>query len=73
MNVMMADKLTPIGLPIIRGINKKNHRITITNGMERMVLTYIVAGITSHGLPDKRISANTVPTIIPPTVAITVS
>ena len=28
-----------IGRPIISGISRKNHRITITSGIERMVLT----------------------------------
>ncbi len=35
----MADSSAPIGRPIISGINKKNHKITITKGMERSVLT----------------------------------
>ncbi|MNV89332.1 hypothetical protein D3C71_1836160 [compost metagenome] len=37
--VMMADISAPMGLPINRGTSRKNHRITITRGMERMPLT----------------------------------
>jgi hypothetical protein len=69
----MADKLTPIGLPMIKGINKKNQRMTMTKGMERIVLTYAVAGNASQVFPERRIKANTVPNTIPPIVAMMVN
>ena len=55
------------------GISRKNHRITITSGIERSVLTYAAAGITSHFLPDSRISASSVPIAMPPSIAMSVS
>jgi hypothetical protein len=36
---MMAEVSAPMGLPMSMGISRKNHRITITSGMERMPLT----------------------------------
>ena len=73
MKVMTADHSAPKDLPIKNGISKKNHRMTITKGTERMPLTYAVAGNDSSFRPDKRISANTVPKAMPPSVATTVS
>jgi hypothetical protein len=35
----MAENSEPSDLPTSSGISKKNHRITITSGMLRMVLT----------------------------------
>ena len=39
MKVMMAEYSAPTGRPMINGTSRKNHRITITSGMERMPLT----------------------------------
>ena len=35
----MAEYSAPIERPMIIGTSRKNHRITITSGMERMPLT----------------------------------
>ena len=37
--VMMAEISAPIGRPMSMGTSRKNHKITITSGMERMPLT----------------------------------
>src|SRR3954468_10754724 len=47
--------------------------MTITSGMERMPFTYAVAGIASGALPDRRISASSVPKRMPPSVEMAVS
>ena len=35
----MAESSAPMERPIRNGISRKNHRITITSGIERMVFT----------------------------------
>jgi hypothetical protein len=39
MKVMMAEYSAPTGRPISSGTSRKNHRITMTSGTERMPLT----------------------------------
>ena len=39
MNVTTADSSAPMGRPMMAGISRKNHRITMTSGMLRMPLT----------------------------------
>jgi hypothetical protein len=37
--VIIAESSRPSGRPMSSGISRKNHRITITSGIERSVLT----------------------------------
>src|SRR5678810_833057 len=70
---MIADVSAPSGRPSRSGISRKNQRITITSGIERSTLTYAAAGSASHGFPDRRIRAMTVPSAMPPSIAMIVS
>jgi hypothetical protein len=36
---MIAEVSAPTGVPVRKGITRKNQRITITSGIERMVST----------------------------------
>ena len=71
--VIIAEASAPIGLPKILGIKRKNHKMTITRGIDRIMLTYIDAGISKNDFPERRINANKVPKKIPPAVAMTVN
>src|SRR6266508_1194760 len=68
----MAEFSAPIGWPIISGITRKNHRITITSGIERIRFTYHVATIARGPILDNRANANSVPDKIPTAMAIKV-
>src|SRR6185369_4544927 len=70
---MIAEVSAPSGRPRKSGISRKNQRITITSGIERSTLTYAAAGSASHGFPDRRIRAMTVPSAMPPSIAMIVS
>ena len=69
----MAEFSAPMGWPVISGMTRKNHRITITSGIERIRLTYQVDIIASGANVDSRASASRVPIRMPPAMAISVS
>ncbi len=69
----MAEFSAPIGAPVIRGMTRKNQRITISSGMERIRLTYQVAAIAKGAIGERRASASRVPRTMPPDMAIRVS
>src|SRR3989304_3655482 len=70
--VMSAEYSAPIGFPMISGITRKNQRITMSSGMERMRFTYADATAVRGRLFPSRAMAKSVPIAIPPLIAIRV-
>src|SRR3990170_6006847 len=67
-----AEYSAPIGFPMISGITRKNQRITMSSGMERMRFTYADATAVRGRLFPSRAMAKSVPIAIPPLIAIRV-
>jgi hypothetical protein len=69
---MMAERSAPIGFPVMSGITRKNQRITMTSGMERIRFTYAEAILDRGPWLASRAMARSVPMTIPPLMAIRV-
>src|SRR5512146_353805 len=69
---MIDEYSAPTGFPMIRGITRKNQRITMTSGIERIKSTYIAEAVDSGPRFDSRARASSVPMTIPPLIAIRV-